>query len=76
MALSFTNNLLIFKVLIEQVKKSKVQNQGMMFGYATNETENYMPLALDLSHKLLQELAVLRRENNEIRIYVLMLNHK
>lgn len=41
-------------------------DQGMMFGYATNETEDYMPLALDLSHKLLQELAVLRRENNEI----------
>ena len=41
-------------------------DQGMMFGYATNETENYMPLALDLSHKLLQELAVIRRENNEI----------
>src|SRR5215217_7359649 len=41
-------------------------DQGMMFGYATNETEDYMPLALDLSHKLLQELASLRRENNEI----------
>ena len=41
-------------------------DQGMMFGYATNETEDYMPLALDLSHKLLQELAVLRRENTEI----------
>jgi len=41
-------------------------DQGMMFGYATNETENYMPLALDLSHKLLQELAALRRENKEI----------
>ena len=41
-------------------------DQGMMFGYATNETEDFMPLALDLSHKLLQELAVLRRENNEI----------
>src|SRR5690606_7188292 len=37
-------------------------DQGMMFGYATNETEAYMPLALDLSHKLLQELADLRRE--------------
>jgi S-adenosylmethionine synthetase len=41
-------------------------DQGMMFGYATNETDNFMPLALDLSHKLLQELAVIRRENNEI----------
>ncbi len=41
-------------------------DQGMMFGYATSETENYMPLALDLSHKLLQELANLRRENTEI----------
>jgi S-adenosylmethionine synthetase len=38
-----------------------------MFGYATNETDNYMPLALDLSHKLLEELAALRRENNEIK---------
>src|SRR6478609_5084246 len=37
-------------------------DQGMMFGYATNETDNYMPLALDLSHMLLRELAVLRRE--------------
>ena len=42
-------------------------DQGMMFGYATNETENYMPLALDLSHRLLQELAVIRRENSEIK---------
>ncbi|MGE5943604.1 MAG: methionine adenosyltransferase [Flavobacteriales bacterium] len=41
-------------------------DQGMMFGYATNETENYMPLALDLSHRLLIELAALRRENKEI----------
>ncbi len=41
-------------------------DQGMMFGYATKETENYMPLALDISHKILQELAVLRRENDEI----------
>ncbi len=42
-------------------------DQGMMFGYATNETEDYMPLALDLAHKLLQELAALRRENKQIR---------
>ncbi len=41
-------------------------DQGMMFGYATRETDNYMPLALDLSHNLLKELAVLRRENDEI----------
>ncbi|MBL0080349.1 MAG: methionine adenosyltransferase [Bacteroidetes bacterium] len=41
-------------------------DQGMMFGYATNETDNYMPLALDLAHKLLLELAVLRRENKEM----------
>ncbi|HZH66969.1 MAG TPA: methionine adenosyltransferase [Flavisolibacter sp.] len=41
-------------------------DQGMMFGYATAETEDYMPLALDLAHKLLQELAVLRRENDSI----------
>ncbi|UII28125.1 methionine adenosyltransferase [Fulvivirga maritima] len=41
-------------------------DQGMMFGYATSETDDYMPLALDLSHKMLKELAVLRREGNEI----------
>jgi S-adenosylmethionine synthetase len=41
-------------------------DQGMMFGYATNETANYMPLALDLAHKILLELAVLRRENKDI----------
>jgi S-adenosylmethionine synthetase len=38
----------------------------MMFGYATRETENYMPLALDLSHRILIELAALRRENKDI----------
>jgi S-adenosylmethionine synthetase len=42
-------------------------DQGMMFGYATTETDDYMPLALDLAHKLLLELAVLRRENKQIK---------
>ena len=41
-------------------------DQGMMFGYATNETDNYMPLALDISHIILKELAALRRENDKI----------
>ncbi|MCH1417017.1 MAG: methionine adenosyltransferase [Flavobacteriaceae bacterium] len=48
-------------------KKSQgAGDQGIMFGYASNETNNYMPLALDLSHKLLIELAALRRENKDI----------
>ena len=41
-------------------------DQGMMFGYATTETENYMPLALDISHKILHTLAEMRREGVEI----------
>jgi S-adenosylmethionine synthetase len=41
-------------------------DQGMMFGYATNETENYMPLALDLSHKILIELAAIRKEGKKM----------
>ena len=41
-------------------------DQGMMFGYATNETENYMPLSLDLSHRLLQVLAEIRREGKHM----------
>ncbi len=41
-------------------------DQGMMFGYACNETDNYMPLSLDLSHLLLTELAVIRREEKEM----------
>lgn len=42
-------------------------DQGMMFGYATKETENYMPLALDISHRILKTLAELRKESNEIK---------
>lgn len=42
-------------------------DQGMMFGYASNETDDYMPLALDIAHKLLIELAALRRENRQIK---------
>jgi S-adenosylmethionine synthetase len=42
-------------------------DQGMMFGYASNETEDYMPLALDLAHKILLELAALRRESKQIK---------
>ena len=41
-------------------------DQGMMFGYATNETKNYMPLALDLSHLILKEMAKMRREGTDI----------
>lgn len=41
-------------------------DQGMMFGYATNETENYMPLSLDLSHRILRVLADIRREGKEM----------
>src|SRR4030095_13385654 len=57
------------------VVKSKKEDQGagdqgMMFGYATNETENYMPLALDLAHKILQELALIRRDKNSKMSYL------
>jgi S-adenosylmethionine synthetase len=41
-------------------------DQGMMFGYATNETDNYMPLALDLSHRILKVLADIRKEGKEM----------
>ena len=53
---------------VDRLKKEEqgAGDQGMMFGYATNETEDFMPLALDLAHKLLQELAELRRENKKI----------
>ena len=50
----------------EVVEEQGAGDQGMMFGYATNETDNYMPLALDLSHRILIELAELRRESDQI----------
>lgn len=54
---------------VERVKKEEqgAGDQGMMFGYATAETDDYMPLALDLAHKILIELAALRRENKQIK---------
>jgi S-adenosylmethionine synthetase len=53
------------------VRKSEEEqgagDQGMMFGYATNESKNFMPLTLDLSHQLLLELAAIRREGKEMK---------
>jgi S-adenosylmethionine synthetase len=53
---------------VERKKKEDqgAGDQGMMFGYATNETDNYMPLPLELAHLLLRELAILRREGKAI----------
>jgi S-adenosylmethionine synthetase len=53
---------------VDRVNKQEqgAGDQGMMFGYATAETENYMPLALDLAHKILIELAAIRRENAKV----------
>jgi S-adenosylmethionine synthetase len=45
-------------------------DQGMMFGFATNETQNYMPLALDLAHKILIELSIIRREKDSRMPYL------
>ena len=50
----------------ESKEEQGAGDQGMMFGYATRETDNYMPLALDIAHRILKELALLRRESKEI----------
>lgn len=54
---------------VDRTKKEEqgAGDQGMMFGYASNETEDFMPLALDIAHTLLIELAALRRENKQIK---------
>ena len=51
----------------ENKKNQGAGDQGIMFGYATDETENFIPLALDISHKILIQLAEIRRDNKEIK---------
>ncbi len=51
----------------DNIENQGAGDQGIMFGYACNETKNYMPLALDLSHKILEELSILRRQSKEIK---------
>ena len=51
----------------ENIEDQGAGDQGIMFGYACNETENYMPLTLDLSNKILVELSELRKENDQIK---------
>jgi S-adenosylmethionine synthetase len=50
----------------EKKEEQGAGDQGMMFGYATNESENYMPMALDISHRILKELSLLRKEHKEL----------
>lgn len=53
----------------EEADRQGAGDQGMMFGYAVDETENFMPLTLDLSHMILRELADIRREGKEMAYY-------
>ncbi len=53
----------------DESKEQGAGDQGMMFGYAVNETENYMPLTLDLAHLIMRELAAIRREGKEMTYY-------
>ena len=57
---------------VDRAKKEEqgAGDQGMMFGYATKETENYMPLALDISHKILEELALIRKHESNLISYL------
>jgi len=57
--------------VVKQVKEDQgAGDQGMMFGYACKDTDNYMPLPLELSHLILRELAVIRRENGSLMPYL------
>jgi len=54
-------------VVREKEEDQGAGDQGMMFGYACREMDNYMPLAIELAHRLLQELAVIRKEGNKMK---------
>jgi S-adenosylmethionine synthetase len=54
----------------EKANAQGAGDQGMMFGYATRETENYMPLALDLAHKILQEMSFIRNNESSLIPYL------
>ena len=51
----------------ENKEEQGAGDQGMMFGYASNETDNYMPLALDLAHRILRELSAIRKEGKQMK---------
>ena len=57
----------IHRGVVKENNQEQGADQGIMFVYATNETKNYIPIGLDISNKILQELVALRRENDEIK---------